>query len=172
MKKSVSARKKGVTLVEVCITIAIFMILMSEALVFSAMVRTQLIKNDAITKSMREAVMISELIRDDFYEDDDPSKKITMGKGEGASDDITRWEAIWLRRAKDVFHSENITDINGIKFEVRRYDENGIIIPQEDITDYNNAGDVVVCTIEYILPSQTATGTYKFVLIRHTVYTE
>ncbi len=167
--------KRGFTLVELCITLAVTMILLVDIIAFVSFIRVQIMNEKGASDGLGQATVLAEMIRADFYDDDNSESPITMGKDDeywtDASDDS--WSGYWNDRARERGY-ENIKSVE--------FDLSGV--NNQSQTEINNggikidSGDMVICTITYYTKSKGSDGykdstdTLKFVLVRKTAYVE
>ena len=72
--------KRGFTLVELCITLAVTMILLVDIIAFVSFIRVQIMNEKGASDGLGQATVLAEMIRADFYDDDNSESPITMGK--------------------------------------------------------------------------------------------
>lgn len=159
--------KRGFTLVELCITLAVTMILLVDIIACVSFIRVQIMNEKGASDGLGQATVLAEMIRADFYDDDNSeNKSITMGKDDeywtDASDDS--WSGYW----NDIAQSRDYENIQSVEFSPSDTNNESVI----------NSGDMVICTITYYTKSKGSDGykdstdTLKFVLIRKTAYVE
>lgn len=156
--------KRGFTLVELCITLAVTMILLVDIIAFVSFIRVQIMNEKGASDGLGQATVLAEMIRADFYDDDNSESPITMGKDDeywtDASDDS--WSGYWNDRARE----RGYENIQSVKFSPSDTNNERVI----------NSGDMVICTITYYTKSKGSDGykdstdTLKFVLARKTAY--
>lgn len=158
MKNETSNTKKGFTLVEISVTIAIFMVVLAETLVFCSMVRSETLETTSLSKSVSRVTAIAEMIRNDFYADDVTNSPVTIDGSENLSD----WGAYWTERAKSVYRCDTM---ERIEFVSVKYDGDGNLAAGR-VSD----GDPVICTMTYhqFKPDDDHIKTYRFVMTRRT----
>lgn len=160
--------KKGFTLVELCITLAVTMILLVDIIAFVSFIRVQIMNEKGASDGIGQATALSEMIRADFYDDDSSENKyIAMGEDDNyweASSEKS-WGGYWLERAGLLGYDS----IKEIAFESPLVDSNGK-------SEISNSGDMVICEITYYTKLKgssdyiDSTDTVRFVLIRKTTY--
>lgn len=158
--------KRGFTLVELCITLAVTMILLVDIIAFVSFIRVQIMNEKGASDGLGQATVLAEMIRADFYDDDNSESPITMGKDDeywtDASDDS--WSGYWNDRAQ----SRGYENIQSVEFSPSDTNNERVM----------NSGDMVICTITYYTKSKGSDGykdstdTLKFVLVRKTAYVE
>ena len=158
MKGDVSNTKKGFTLVEISVTIAVFFIILAETLGFCSMVRSETLETSSLSKSVRRVTSVAEMIRNDFYRGDVKDKPITVD----GSEDLAHWGEYWTERAKTIYHCDTMVSVT---FTAVKYGDDGNLA-QGRVSD----GDPVVCTMTYhqFKPDDDHIKTYRFVLTRRT----
>ncbi len=157
--------KRGFTLAEICVTLAVTMILLVDIVAFVSFIRVQIMNEKGASDGLGQATVLAEMIRADFYDDDDSEiESITMGKDDywtDASDNS--WGGYWNDRARSLGY-ENIKSVDF---------DRSVVNNQTKI----DSGDMVICTITYYTKSkgsdgyENSTDTLKIVLIRKTKYT-
>ena len=165
--------KRGFTLVELCITLAVTMILLVDIIAFVSFIRVQIMNEKGASDGLGQATVLAEMIRADFYDDDNSESPITMGKDDDAVSNPNSWSEYWNDRARERGY-ENIKSVE--------FDLSGV--NNQSQTEINNggikidSGDMVICTITYYTKSKGSDGykdstdTLKFVLVRKTAYVE
>lgn len=164
--------KRGFTLVELCITLAVTMILLVDIIAFVSFIRVQIMNEKGESDGLGQATVLAEMIRADFYDDDNSeNKSITMGKDDDAVSDPNSWSEYWNDRAQ----SRGYENIKSVEFDFSGVNSSS----QTEINNGGmkiNSGDMVICTITYYTKSKGSDGykdstdTLKFVLIRKTAY--
>ena len=156
--------KRGFTLVELCITLAVTMILLVDIIAFVSFIRVQIMNEKGASDGLGQATVLAEMIRADFYDDDNSESPITMGKDDGAVSNPNSWSEYWNDRARE----RGYENIQSVKFSPSDTNNERVI----------NSGDMVICTITYYTKSKGSDGykdstdTLKFVLVRKTAYVE
>lgn len=156
--------KRGFTLVELCITLAVTMILLVDIIAFVSFIRVQIMNEKGASDGLGQATVLAEMIRADFYDDDNSESPITMGKDDDAVSNPNSWSEYWNDRARE----RGYENIQSVKFSPSDTNNERVI----------NSGDMVICTITYYTKSKGSDGykdstdTLKFVLIRKTAYVE
>ena len=156
--------KRGFTLVELCITLAVTMILLVDIIAFVSFIRVQIMNEKGASDGLGQATVLAEMIRADFYDDDNSESPITMGKDDDAVSNPNSWSEYWNDRARD----RGYENIQSVKFSPSDTNNERVI----------NSGDMVICTITYYTKSKGSDGykdstdTLKFVLVRKTAYVE
>lgn len=156
--------KRGFTLVELCITLAVTMILLVDIIAFVSFIRVQIMNEKGASDGLGQATVLAEMIRADFYDDDNSESPITMGKDDDAVSNPNSWSGYWNDRAQ----SRGYENIQSVKFSPSDTNNERVI----------NSGDMVICTITYYTKSKGSDGykdstdTLKFVLVRKTAYVE
>ena len=156
--------KRGFTLVELCITLAVTMILLVDIIAFVSFIRVQIMNEKGASDGLGQATVLAEMIRADFYDDDNSESPITMGKDDDAVSNPNSWSGYWNDRARE----RGYENIQSVKFSPSDTNNERVI----------NSGDMVICTITYYTKSKGSDGykdstdTLKFVLIRKTAYVE
>ena len=158
--------KRGFTLVELCITLAVTMILLVDIIAFVSFIRVQIMNEKGASDGLGQATVLAEMIRADFYDDDNSESPITMGKDDEYWKDALdgSWSGYWNDRAQ----SRDYENIQSVKFSPSDTNNESVI----------NSGDMVICTITYYTKSKGSDGykdstdTLKFVLVRKTAYVE
>ena len=156
--------KRGFTLVELCITLAVTMILLVDIIAFVSFIRVQIMNEKGASDGLGQATVLAEMIRADFYDDDNSESPITMGKDDDAVSNPNSWSEYWNDRAQ----SRGYENIQSVKFSPSDTNNERVI----------NSGDMVICTITYYTKSKGSDGykdstdTLKFVLVRKTAYVE
>lgn len=144
--------KRGFTLVELCITLAVTMILLVDIIAFVSFIRVQIMNEKGASDGLGQATVLAEMIRADFYDDDN------------AVSNPNSWSEYWNDRARE----RGYENIQSVKFSPSDTNNERVI----------NSGDMVICTITYYTKSKGSDGykdstdTLKFVLIRKTAYVE
>ena len=167
--------KRGFTLVELCITLAVTMILLVDIIAFVSFIRVQIMNEKGASDGLGQATVLAEMIRVDFYDDDNSESPITMGKDDDywtAPVENNSWSGYWNDRAQARGY-ENIKNVefsfSGAENSTKEISNGGIQL---------DSGDMVICTITYYTKSkgsdgyENSTDTLKFVLIRKTAYVE
>lgn len=156
--------KRGFTLVELCITLAVTMILLVDIIAFVSFIRVQIMNEKGASDGLGQATVLAEMIRADFYDDDNSESPITMGKDDDAVSNPNSWSEYWNDRARE----RGYENIQSVKFSPSDTNNERVI----------NSGDMVICTITYYTKSKGSDGykdstdTLKFVLVRKTAYVE
>lgn len=156
--------KRGFTLVELCITLAVTMILLVDIIAFVSFIRVQIMNEKGASDGLGQATVLAEMIRADFYDDDNSESPITMGKDDDAVSNPNSWSGYWNDRTQ----SRGYENIQSVEFSPSDTNNERVI----------NSGDMVICTITYYTKSKGSDGykdstdTLKFVLIRKTAYVE
>ena len=156
--------KRGFTLVELCITLAVTMILLVDIIAFVSFIRVQIMNEKGASDGLGQATVLAEMIRADFYDDDNSESPITMGKDDDAVSNPNSWSGYWNDRARE----RGYENIQSVKFSPSDTNNERVI----------NSGDMVICTITYYTKSKGSDGykdstdTLKFVLVRKTAYVE
>ena len=156
--------KRGFTLVELCITLAVTMILLVDIIAFVSFIRVQIMNEKGASDGLGQATVLAEMIRADFYDDDNSESPITMGKDDDAVWNPNSWSEYWNDRARE----RGYENIQSVKFSPSDTNNERVI----------NSGDMVICTITYYTKSKGSDGykdstdTLKFVLVRKTAYVE
>ena len=156
--------KRGFTLVELCITLAVTMILLVDIIAFVSFIRVQIMNEKGASDGLGQATDLAEMIRSDFYDDDNSESPITMGKDDDAVSNPNSWSEYWNDRARE----RGYENIQSVKFSPSDTNNERVI----------NSGDMVICTITYYTKSKGSDGykdstdTLKFVLVRKTAYVE
>lgn len=150
--------KRGFTLVELCITLAVTMILLVDIIAFVSFIRVQIMNEKGASDGLGQATVLAEMIRADFYDDDNSESPITMGKDDDAVSNPNSWSEYWNDRARE----RGYENIQSVKFSPSDTNNERVI----------NSGDMVICTITYYTKSKDSTDTLKFVLVRKTAYVE
>ncbi|CDE19524.1 unknown [Eubacterium sp. CAG:841] len=171
--------KRGFTLVELCITLAVTMILLVDIIAFVSFIRVQIMNEKGASDGLGQATVLAEMIRADFYDDDNSESPITMGKDDEYWKESPKynedksWSGYWNDRAQ----SRGYENIKSVEFDLSG-------VNNQSQTEINNggikidSGDMVICTITYYTKSKGSDGykdstdTLKFVLIRKTAYVE
>lgn len=154
--------KRGFTLVELCITLAVTMILLVDIIAFVSFIRVQIMNEKGASDGLGQATVLAEMIRADFYDDDNSESPITMGKDDDAVSNPNSWSEYWNDRARE----RGYENIQSVKFSPSDTNNERVI----------NSGDMVICTITYYTKSKGSDGykdstdTLKFVLVRKTAY--
>lgn len=154
--------KRGFTLVELCITLAVTMILLVDIIAFVSFIRVQIMNEKGASDGLGQATVLAEMIRADFYDDDNSESPITMGKDDDAVSNPNSWSEYWNDRAQE----RGYENIQSVKFSLSDTNNERVI----------NSGDMVICTITYYTKSKGSDGykdstdTLKFVLVRKTAY--
>lgn len=161
--------KRGFTLVELCITLAVTMILLVDIIAFVSFIRVQIMNEKGASDGLGQATVLAEMIRADFYDDDNSeNKSITMGKDDEywkeppKDNEDKSWSGYWNDRAQ----SRDYENIQSVEFSPSDTNNESVI----------NSGDMVICTITYYTKSKGSDGykdstdTLKFVLVRKTAY--
>lgn len=167
--------KRGFTLAEICVTLAVTMILLVDIVAFVSFIRVQIMNEKGASDGLGQATVLAEMIRADFYDDDDSENEfITMGKDDDYWTDASdnSWGGYWNDRAQARGY-ENIKSVGfsffGAENSAEEISNGGIKL---------DSGDMVICTITYYTKSKGSDGyedsadTLKIVLIRKTTYTE
>lgn len=156
--------KRGFTLVELCITLAVTMILLVDIIAFVSFIRVQIMNEKGASDGLGQATVLAEMIRADFYDDDNSESPITMGKDDDAVSNPNSWSEYWNDRAQE----RGYENIQSVKFSLSDTNNERVI----------NSGDMVICTITYYTKSKGSDGykdstdMLKFVLVRKTAYVE
>ena len=156
--------KRGFTLVELCITLAVTMILLVDIIAFVSFIRVQIMNEKGASDGLGQATGRAEMIRADFYDDENSESPITMGKDDDAVSNPNSWSEYWNDRARE----RGYENIQSVKFSPSDTNNERVI----------NSGDMVICTITYYTKSKGSDGykdstdTLKFVLVRKTAYVE
>lgn len=162
--------KRGFTLVELCITLAVTMILLVDIIAFVSFIRVQIMNEKGASDGLGQAAVLAEMIRADFYDDDNSESPITMGKDDEywkeppKDNEYKSWSGYWNDRARE----RGYENIQSVKFSPSDTNNERVI----------NSGDMVICTITYYTKSKGSDGykdstdTLKFVLVRKTAYVE
>lgn len=156
--------KRGFTLVELCITLAVTMILLVDIIAFVSFIRVQIMNEKGASDGLGQATVLAEMIRADFYDDDNFESPITMGKDDDAVSNPNSWSEYWNDRARE----RGYENIQSVKFSPSDTNNERVI----------NSGDMVICIITYYTKSKGSDGykdstdTLKFVLVRKTAYVE
>lgn len=160
--------KRGFTLVELCITLAVTMILLVDIIAFVSFIRVQIMNEKGASDGLGQATVLAEMIRADFYDDDNSESPITMGKDDEYWKESPKynedksWSGYWNDRARE----RGYENIQSVKFSPSDTNNERVI----------NSGYMVICTITYYTKSKGSDGykdstdTLKFVLIRKTAY--
>lgn len=167
--------KRGFTLAEICVTLAVTMILLVDIVAFVSFIRVQIMNEKGASDGLGQATVLAEMIRADFYDDDDSeNESITMGKDDYWTDPVedNSWGGYWNDRAQ----ARGYENIKSVEF---RFSET-----ETSVKEISNggiqldSGEMVICTITYYTKSkgsdgyENSTDTLKIVLIRKTTYTE
>lgn len=165
--------KRGFTLAEICVTLAVTMILLVDIVAFVSFIRVQIMNEKSAGDGLGQATVLAEMIRADFYDDDDSeNESITMGKDDDYWEDASdaSWSGYWNDRAQARGY-ENIKNVefrfSGAENSVKEINNGGIKL---------DSGEMVICTITYYTRSkdsdgyENSTDTLKIVLIRKTKY--
>lgn len=166
--------KRGFTLAEICVTLAVTMILLVDIVAFVSFIRVQIMNEKSAGDGLGQATVLAEMIRADFYDDDDSeNESITMGKDDDywtAPVENNSWSGYWNDRAQARGY-ENIKNVefsfSGAEDSTKEISNGGIQL---------DSGDMVICTITYYTRSkdsdgyENSTDTLKIVLIRKTKY--
>ncbi len=166
--------KRGFTLAEICVTLAVTMILLVDIVAFVSFIRVQIMNEKSAGDGLGQATVLAEMIRADFYDDDDSeNESITMGKDDDywtASVENNSWSGYWNDRAQ----ARGYENIKNVEFSFS--------VAEDSVKEISNggikldSGDMVICTITYYTRSkdsdgyENSTDTLKIVLIRKTKY--
>ncbi len=158
--------KRGFTLAEICVTLAVTMILLVDIVAFVSFIRVQIMNEKGASDGLGQATVLAEMIRADFYDDDSENESITMGNDDDYWEEPVEnnsWSGYWNGRARSLGYE----NIESVKFSPSDTNNESEI----------NSGDMVICTITYYTKSkgsdgyENSTDTLKIVLIRKTKYT-
>ncbi len=165
--------KRGFTLAEICVTLAVTMILLVDIVAFVSFIRVQIMNEKGASDGLGQATVLAEMIRADFYDDDDSeNESITMGNDDDYWEEPVEnnsWGGYWNDRAR----SRGYENIKSVGFDLSGVNSDAISNGGIKL----DSGDMVICTITYYTKSKGSDGyedsvdTLKIVLIRKTKYT-
>lgn len=172
MERGKMRNKRGVTLVEISVVLAVFMVILAETIAFSAMIRIRTLKVGEISRRVNDVSLLAEVIRADFEAADAEENEFVTKKIDGVTRKVTDkneagvgyWDSFYLNYARGAMNSDHIRDVH---FDVRKLDGGEIVY------DGDPNEDMIVCTIEYYKYGKSDAshlGEYTLVLSRKSTY--
>ena len=162
--ESIKRSKKGVTLVEISVVLAVFMVILAEVIAFSAMIRLRTLKAGEIQRRVNGVLLLAEVIRADFETADRAEEERVKLGGEEMSADVEAWGGYYLNYACGVMENDHIRTVTFRTVKI----EGG------EVVEGDTNSDMIVCEIEYYkyaTNDASRLGTYTLVLSRKSTYT-